>query len=334
MRIRLRLPAAALALALLSSLGTAQDRAPATLKLLDGSSVTGNATRYDSDSGKLYFKTTDGRDLVFTKEELDVRSAYLLNRSRIPQDDASLQLQLANFARDAGLYAHSSRHYRYAAKADPEMKAEIDVQVAIMHQKAAGYCMVNLQEAVAAGNNEEATKWAKILLDKLPEQPEAQIASQMLDGLYAKSHDSRDDQLEEDASDLLAGDLKAGKRHYDSMLANNKKGLQTKSKSSSSRSWNSAIRDGERALKEIDKVAKKRTDAASQATLAGYRELVVEQIVATHLNLASQYMTRTSFNQALTEVNRALALDPTSESALSMRSRVETASSRGIGGWW
>ena len=332
----LRLPVAVAALALLATLGSAQtpDRAPATLKLLDGTSIRGNATSYDSDTGELHFRTTDGRDLVLTKAELDLRSAYLLNRSNIPQDDAVLQLQLANFARDAGLYAHSARHYKYAERADPSMKAEVDAQVAIMHHKAAVWGMEQLQVAKAAGNKAEATKWAKVLLSKLPDEPEAVIAGQMLDDLYAQSHDARDDQLESRSAELLATDLKAGKRHYDLMLANNKKGLTTKSTSASRRAYEQAVKDGARALKEIDKVAKKRTDLASRETLDGYRTLIVGQMIDTHINVSSQYLTQSSYQNALREVNKALALDPKSEAALSMRSRVETASSQGIGGWW
>ena len=57
-------------------------------------------------------------------------------------------------------------------------------------------------------------------------------------------------------------------------------------------------------------------------------------VVVTHdLNLASQFMSQTSLNRALSEVNAALALDPRNQAALAMRSRVEVASNRGFG-WW
>ena len=47
--------------------------------------------------------------------------------------------------------------------------------------------------------------------------------------------------------------------------------------------------------------------------------------------MASHWTTRSSFNKALRQVNHALAIDSTSQAALSMRSRVEQASSRGWG---
>ena len=155
----------------------------------------------------------------------------------------------------------------------------------------------------------------------------------MLDELYAEVHGARDDQLEAAAAELLATDLRRAKQRYDSMLESNKRGLQARSNSQSRRLFESAIGDGERALREIDRVAGRRTDAASQEALEGYRRLVTDQIIETRLNLASQFMSQTSLNRALSEVNAALALDPRNQAALAMRSRVEVASNRGFG-WW
>ncbi len=124
-----------------------------------------------------------------------------------------------------------------------------------------------------------------------------------------------------------------GKQFYDSMLAKNNKGLQGRTGSKAKREFDSAIKDGKKALKEIDKVGKQRTDHASQETLEGYRKLIIDQIIEIRLNNASQLMTQTNFKGALSEVNSALALDPRNQSALSMRARVQDASSRGIG-WW
>ena len=45
-------------------------------------------------------------------------------------------------------------------------------------------------------------------------------------------------------------------------------------------------------------------------------------------------MTQSNYQKALGAVNKALSIDPKSQPALAMRSRVETASSRGIGWGW
>ena len=267
-------------------------------------------------------------------DELDGRTVYRVNRTIAPKDDAARQLQVANFARDVNLFAHSNRHYRYASRAaDDLLKPEIERQLAIMRQRAADFCMEYAEAAMQEGDSSEAEKWLTRLIQKLPDEPQAEQAANMLDGLYEEVHGVRDDHLEAASPDLLATDLKRGKQFYDSMLAKNKKGLQGRTGSKAKREFDSAIKDGKKALKEIDKVGKQRSDPASQETLAGYRKLIIDQIIEIRLNNASQLMTQTNFKGALSEVNSALALDPRNQAALSMRARVEDASSRGIG-WW
>lgn len=305
----------------------------ATLKLKDGRTLTGRATRYDSETQTLYFRVDDGRDLALGMDDLDGRSSYLVNRSIVPREDGAAQLMLANFARDAGLYAHSARHYRYAVRAAPSLEAEVEKQAAIMRRMAADHCMAMAEAAIEAGNRREAERWLTTLLTRLPDEPQAEKAAEMLDVLYELVHGARDDELEAAAPDLVATDLRRGKQLYDSMVSRNKRGLQARSGSQTRNHFNAAIRDGERALREIDRVSGRRTDAASQEILQGYRQLVVNQIIETRLNLASQFMVQTSFNRAAQQVNAALALDPNNAAALSMRSRVEMASSRGFG-WW
>ena len=334
MRLRRFLaPATLLAALSVLALGQQATLKPATIKLKDGTSVTGRPTKYDGDIQTLYFTTDDGRELVFTMDQLDARSTYLVNRTIASEDDGPRQLAVANFARDAGLYAHSSRHYRWAEQADPSLKPEVEKQAAIMRQKAGDFGLAQAREAAQKGDMADAVKWLKRILEKLPNEPQAKEASRLLDQYYARSHESRDAELEAAAPDLLSTDLKVGKQAYDSMLEKNKKALQAGSGSGSKRLFEAAIKDGERAMKELDKVTKDRKDPAVQETLAGYRERLTEEIIQIYLSLASQYMTQTSYNSALQEVNKALALDPKSRDALAMRSQIQVASSN-EGGWW
>jgi len=214
------------AIGLIAALLSLAGHTQSTLKLADGSSVRGRGTRYDGDTETLYFHAEDGRDLKFTMDQLDGRTIYTVHHSVVPKDDGPKQLVLANFARDAGLYAHSNRHYRYAVRADPSLAAEVDRQVAIMHDKAGAYCMEQAEAAVRKSDDREAEKWLTRILQKLPDSPQAEQASRMLDKHYAKAHAMRDDRLEQAAPELLASDLKRGKRAYDDMIENNKKGLR------------------------------------------------------------------------------------------------------------
>ena len=117
------------------------------------------------------------------------------------------------------------------------------------------------------------------------------------------------------------------------MVAKTNEGLTTKTTGSkSTNAWESAIADGKRALSELDKVGKKYPDPGTTETLDGYKKMVTDRMVELHLHLASVYTTRSSYNNALTEANKALALDPDSASAQAARARIEQAAAER--GWF
>ena len=323
-----RLP---LALALLVAVPAAAP-AEVTLKLANGTKLVGDAKSYDAANKPLVFSVA-GRDRKITLAELDGRSSYLVNRSIVPKDDANAQLGVANFARDVGLFVHASRHYKTALRIDPKLKEAVDAETLVLNRKAAEHCMAKADESLAAGKRHEAEKWLTKLVQRWPDPELREVASERLDELYDEVHGARDDHLEAKAPDLLATDLKKGKGYYDRMVKENEKGLLAKNQNQARRAFKKALSEGQRTLRELDKVAKQRTDPATQETLLGYRVLVNEQIIETRLHYASALMVQSDFQGALRQVNSALAIDRKHKEALAMRSRIEDAASRGIG-WW
>jgi hypothetical protein len=327
---RLR-PALLLAfLAVLAAPTAAQEK----IKLKSGKVVSGRATKYDDDKKVLSFRTDAGQDVDYTMDQLDARSVYLVYASVIPKDEGKGQLQLANFARDAGLYEHAARRYGYAEQADPSLKAEVERERDVLRQRAADYCLANARTAQSKGDAKEAQKWLAIILDRLPNSPQAAEAASMVEQGYAREANARDDALEKEHEELLQKDLKKGKSHYDSMIERTREGLTARNASKSEKLWKSAIDDGEVVLKEIDRLAKKYPDDARvQDGATRYRQLTVEQMVEVHLHLASQYTTNSSLKAALREANKALALDPKNGQALAARARIEQASNEGLINW-
>jgi tetratricopeptide (TPR) repeat protein len=310
----------------LSLLLAAPLTAQETIKLKNGERVTGRATAYDSDKQVLSFRKADGKDVQFTNDQLDLRSLYLVYASVIPEDNGKGQLQLANVARDAGLYKHAVRRYGIAEKADPSLKAEIDGELATLRRSAAQFCLQNAKSAQTAGKDRDMEKWCAILLDKLPAEPEAAEARTMLDLSYAAARNAKDDELEAKHKDLLQKDLKDGKRRYDRMIERTKEGLTAASSGQAKDHWEGAISDGEFVLDELDRIAKDyKDDAAVQEGVVKYRKLTTEQMVDVYMHLASYHSTRTSYDNALKSANAALALDPKSGVALAQRARIEAA---------
>ena len=305
------------------------------IKLKTGKVVSGRATAYDADKQILSFHTEDGQDVQYKLDDLDSRSVYLVYASVIPKDNGKGQLQLANFARDAGLFEHAARRYGYAEAADPSLKPQVDSARTDLRNRAADYCLKNARAAQAKGDAREAQKWLDIVLQRLPNSPQAAEAASLVEQNYAREANARDDALEAEHAELLQKDLKKGKERYDSMIERTRKGLTARNESQSAKEWENAIDDGEVVLKEIDKVAKKYPDDPQvQEGAERYRALTTEQMVDLHMHLASQYTTNSSFKKAMKEVNEALALDPQNPDALAQRARIEQASNEGLFHWW
>jgi len=327
----LRFPA--LTLALLATLA-APSAAQEKIKLKSGAVVSGRATHYDPEKEVLSFRTEDGKDMKYELTQLDSRSVYLVYASVIPKENGKGQLGLANFARDAGLYEHAARRYAYAETADPSLKAEVAKQREILRQRAADYCMANARAARAKGDSKETQKWLSIVLEKLPNSPQAAEAAAMVEEGYVREAKARDAADDAKYQDLLEKDLKKGKERYDSMIEGTSKGLTARNASKSENLWRGAIDDGEFVLKEIDRLAKKYPDDQKiQEGATRYRQLAIDQLVELHLHLASQYTTASSLKKAQKEANSALALDPKSTQALAARARIEQAANEGLINW-
>ncbi len=318
-------------LALLLALAT-PGFASESIKLKNGRVLNGRATAYDADKKVLSFRTDDGQDQTYTLDQLDQRSVYMVNTSLIAQDNAKGQLQLANYARDIGLYAHAARRYGYAETADPSLKDEIEKQRVTLRKMAADYCMKNAQDMIAKNDIKGAEEWLTTMVQKLPDEPQTEQARALLEQHYTQERNARDDKLEQEHADLLQGDLKKGKEFYDRMITRTKEGLTAKNSGTAVSTWKSALGDGKGVLKEIDRLAKKyASDAKVQDGAAKYRKLTTDQMVDLHLHLASSYTTSSSYKDALKETNAALALDPGNQNALAQRARIEQASSEGVG---
>jgi tetratricopeptide (TPR) repeat protein len=302
-----------------------------------GELLKGKVTAYDQTTEIVTFVTLDGVEHKIPAKDLDQHSAYKLAKSRADMNSAEDRIKLGNFARTIELFAHAGRHYTSAVKLDPSVAPTVEKERATGRKLAAEYCMRHAQTAIGKGDLKKAEEWLTIMVDKLPKEPLTAEASSMLSGYYKKNHEAKDDQLEADHDEMIKKELKSAKTRYDSMLRNIEQGLASTGTSSRSRkNFESAFSDGERVLKELDKVQKGYSGDEKVAELFdGYRKLVIEHMVDAQLHTASSYSTTTNYNGATKALNRALSVDPKNQEVLAARARVEDASSRGgLLRWW
>jgi len=305
----------------------------ATLKMKDGSTVTCKVLAYDAPAKTLKVRLQDGRETQYTLDQLDARSVYLVNASLVPNDNAKAMLQVANFARDAGLYAHAVRRYGEALKLDPALKPTIDKEMTTLKKSAAAYCMDNARAAVSKNDMRGAEKWLTILVKKLPDEPEAKQASAMLDNYYEQNRAKALAEADAQATEAVQQDVANGKRHFQAMVTKTKQGLQAQGNSEGEALFRSAIIEGNMCLKEVDRIDRSYDDPKIKEKVSSYRKLTIDQLVEVHVNLASRLCVQTDYRGALRTIEQALALDPKNESALSMRSRIEDYSSSSGYGW-
>jgi tetratricopeptide (TPR) repeat protein len=300
----------------------------------DGTTVECKVQSYDAATKTLHVKLEDGRDAQFRMDDLNARSVYLVNASLIPKDDAKAQLLAANFARDAGLYAHAVRRYGEAAKIDPSLKSTVDAEMTRLKRSAAEACAANARAAAAKGDYAEAEKWAKTLIEKLPGEPEAAEAKTALDNYYAQNREKKMAAADQKANAALQKDVEKGKARYSQMVEKTKQGLQASSNSQAEGLYRGALADGTAVMKMINDIERKYDDPKVKEQASGYRNVVTQQMVEVRLNIASQLATKSDYQGAQKEVNAALALDPKNEAAIAMRARIEDYSSRGLGWGW
>ena len=270
--------------------------------------------------------------LKLKADALDRVSAYKLAKTHVDPNNAEEELRLAVFASDINLFVHAGRHLDKAEQLDPNLAGEVAKARAEVKSSAASFCMEHAQKAMASGDKREAEKWLTTIVSKLADQPQAAEASKMLQGLYPENHDSRDDHLEASHGNLLEGELKTGKKYYDQMLKDIQSGLtNTRTTSTAKREFERAWSNGERALKELDRVGKRLSKEQSDTTaaFAEYRSIVIEHMVESQLHLASMLSVQTDYKDAIKAVNLALSVDPNNRDAKAARARIENSASNG-----
>ncbi|MFT7671254.1 MAG: tetratricopeptide (TPR) repeat protein [Planctomycetota bacterium] len=302
--------------------------------------LRGEVTAYDPETKVVTFVTEAGQEHKIPAADLDRLSSYKLAKNKVDVGTAEGLVKLGNFARTIELYAYAGRHYNDALQLDPKLKTSVEKEQAQNRKEAAEYCMRLANEAIAKNDSATAEKWLTTLINKLPNEPLAGEASDMLGEHYEKNHEAKDDELESKFDEAIKKDLATGKKRYDSMLKNIKDGLgNSRNTSASKRHFEDAWKDGEKAMSELDKVEKKRGKESPELSelFDGYRVLITEHMVDSQLHLAAQYATQTSYQQALKTINAALSIDTKNSELLAARARVEEAVSNNGGlfrRWW
>ncbi len=302
------------------------------LSLESGGRVRGTLVFDDGLSIRIRF--ADGNTKNYTYDELAPKSVYRLMKAKASYDDGPGQIEVGNYARDVGYYAHARRHYEAAVKADPALEDRVERELAKLRALASQQELVQAQAAYRDGRTVEAEDHLAHLLREFPDEEAADSATAMLGEIRAREAGTTRSAPDQSA-EIQAALAPAQKAYARSVEANRDGLLAGSSFSKATKHFKRSVSEGEKSRKLLARVIDRNPDdrLLVQAAAALDRQ-VLDVVVDANVNMASVYMTRQSFNNALAAANHAIALDSKSQEARAIRARIELAASNdGFGGW-
>ena len=344
---------AALTALALSAPAAAQDRLETTGgRIYEGSILS-------SDDKSVEFQTGEGTTLRLPLEGLTPISRYRVRRAALADGDGPAQLALAEWCVDAVLYPQARIHYRRALDADAALSDEINASLKAARKQASEEVLQRAEGLAADGKLRESHELLTRLLQELPLEPASQKAAQLLaeetlqrkqaatalsgskassanapttrGGAANASGGSSGGRFSEETHKTLGSAVEL----YKKVLDKNQTGLTTSNQSSSIKSFEAALKDGDRAKKAVEKVRKANPDAAGELAEAMtlLDSKIIEATVDSRLHIADAYMLRGSYKQASDVLNAGLAQDPQNALLMRARERATMAASNNDLGW-
>jgi hypothetical protein len=332
--------------------------------LLLGAPVARSQDRFETNSGGSYsgtllsndgtsveIETTQGAKLKLPYEQLTPMTQYRLELAKTTEEGAS-QLALADWCVGRKLYEQARIHFRKALTVAPLMEEEIKTHLVAARKTAADELLARGKGLQAEGKNQEARQVLSALVQELPLEEASKEAATLL----ASETTQRKEAVLKRPVKSAAGKAPAGNApmradgepfseptrllfepvvdSYRKMLDATQDGLR-KGSNSGEKDYEKAIKEGDKIRKAAEKLQKQsggEAEVAEALELVGLR--LEEAEVDARINLANDYLIRTSYNNALEAVNLGLVNYPRNERLQQMRGQVGAASASNGGGDW
>lgn len=298
------------------------------IQMADGKVRHGNVVAYDRETKVLTWRDEDSiAEVQIPLDDLDERTVYHLAASHVADDNGEMQLAVADYARDIGLWKHSARHYRnaYEAAATEEEQQTVLEHVEVLKDKAAKALLEEGRTAMKRNKEDEAAELFELMLTHLPDQPETKMAGDLYGQIVAEREAKKAEKRRKRTEQKIAGKLETPEKDYSKCIDESREGLLAGSnEDKAERHYRSAVSAGERAVKRLEPMLKDQ-DEAVVAAAEGLNEHAEEALVAAYVNLGSHYYGTRKYEDAAEQANKALAMDPKNSSARSLLKRAQQA---------
>jgi tetratricopeptide (TPR) repeat protein len=308
--------------------------------LKDGTVVKGEVTASTETS---VTAVVGGTTYTVSADKFDPHFFYRV-RDKALGNDAAGRIQLAKYAVMNDMFTRAKAQVDQAEAIDPEFVKKFRAEeLPKIAEGIAGRLLKAARRAQRAGSTKMAKKYASIILVKF-EGTKAEVEAETVLEEVQKTIDDKTaalraqrakmaQQLEDAKARLAAAErenvLKPVEKVLDSASRLNHLGLKAKGMTDAKNKFEAAGAKYENALRMVDKRLKNSTDEEATKNLQHLQQEARDGGVQAYLNAANAYSSRGSYQNATKMTNRALALDPNSQEAKSLRASVSTAS----GGW-
>jgi len=294
-----------------------------------------------SDDGRtIVFRTGQGTQMTLPYSELDAATVFRLMDARTGRNDGPGQLRVGDQAAAAGLFDDARDAYGLAAAADPSLRGQIDAKLTSLRLAASNSLLAEAKHASEHGRPDVALHDLATLLHEFPDEPAAAEGRTMYDSLHASQDAARSQAQSKAQSQAVQQALAPMENSYAEMRTRIQKGLQSASdQSRSDDDFKAAIETGKSARDSLHGLQGQTASTPGlEAAMKALDQELVDELVNAYTQLANAYNQRSSYNDATTAVDGALALQPNNQQLLQLRAQIASnASSSGgyvvAGGW-
>jgi hypothetical protein len=284
-------------------------------------SSTPEAVVFDHEAGAL------SEQLTLPVDRIEPYSFYVI-RKAAAGDDAQAHMQLGQFCLANGLHTRAREEFYQAQNLDPTLAEKAQEHTQTSREETAKEL---LAQADAFGDKHETFHERDALrqiVNNFPDTSYADAARQQLtDGIHLVLGQRAAARAKEE-HEQGEHELARVHRIEDRAAAYMTQGLNQKELGQSLKDYQRAITEYQRATHELIKLQHTyKGDAGLTETLVAELQQVQGDLIDTHLDVGSVYLTRTSYQQALAQANQCLAIDPQSAQAQAFKTRVANASS-------
>lgn len=267
---------------------------------------------------------------------IDPHTFYRI-RAKAVGNDVKAKVELGRFAATNGLFTMARNQYIQAQKLDKSL--DLTAELAAAKLGSAQQLLAKARASAEAGKSAEAFRATASIIRRFPNTAVVDEARQLNMRVHEQIVSGREAKMVESEAMHKDKDISRVQREIHKASDDYSKALQAKSGAETRRGFEKSIKGYGAALKQLNKLAEKHMgtkDAEGKMAMAESEITTIlnetkASLIDVHVSLGTIYLADTNYQAAIKEANAAIAVDPKSTAAKSLRARIATVSAESGG---